>query len=127
MPNYNNIYGGYPYGQTFNPYSPPQQPQQNYNVPPLNQYAYVNGPEGAKAFQVPPNQTMMLMDNDNPIVYMKQASATGQSFIRYFKLIEINEDQLKNKSSEVNYALKSDLDSILARLSKLEEINKKED
>lgn len=118
MPNYNNMYGNYPYGNFNTPYSPPVQ--QNYNVPPMNQYAYVNGIEGAKAFQVAPNQTMMLMDNDNPVVYMKQASSTGQSVIRYFKLVEVSEDQLRSKAPEVSYALKSDLDAILERLNKLE-------
>lgn len=100
MQNYNNNFGfgfgGYPYRQP-NFYQPQAQLQQ----PQLNTYAFVNGLEGAKAFQVQPNQTMMLMDSDQPIVYMKQANAMGQSTLRYFKLTEVNEADLKSLNQAV--------------------------
>ena len=123
--NYNNIY---PYGSPYNfgyqqPYiMQPQQQTQNQQPIQLNQYAFVNGIEGAKSFQVPPNQTMLLMDSDNPICYMKQANAMGQSTLRYFKLIESSEEEIKgikeNKPLE-NYALKSDIDILNKRLDEL--------
>lgn len=58
MANYNNPYG---YGAgAYNPYNPNNnyQPQQQ---PQMNHYAFVNGIEGAKSFQLQPNQNIMNM------------------------------------------------------------------
>jgi hypothetical protein len=111
MPNYNpygyNNYNGY----NFNQY--PQQPQ-------TNQYAFVNGIEGAKAYQVMPNQTMMLMDNDNPICYMKQSNSMGQSTLRYFKLVEVSEQELRGQAqTQSEYVLKSDFDALSKKVEDL--------
>lgn len=127
MSNYQN-YGNYPYGNVYHPYNNQVQ-QQNYNnIPPMNQYAYVNGIEGAKSFQLAPNQTIMLMDSDNPICYMKSANSMGQSTLRYFKLIEIKESDLKNNpNNELNndYVLKSDFEGLIKRVDELSSVIKK--
>ena len=132
MPNYN--YGGYPYGMPYQPYTP--QPNQQSNMyqqqPQLNQYAFVNGIEGAKSFQLQPNQTILLMDSDSPLCYMKTANGVGQSTLRYFRLTEIKEDELKNTSQPVNndYVLKADFDILSNKvndlLSKLEKSKESE-
>ena len=90
-PNYN-------YGQSF------QQPQQQSNT-----YAFVNGIEGAKAYPMYPNQTVMLMDNDNPIAYMKQSNGMGQATIKYFRLVETTEAELKGSPKpSVEYVTKEE-------------------
>ena len=114
MANYNNPYG---YG-TYNPYSP----NNNYQRPQMNNYAFVNGIEGAKSFQLQPNQTMMLMDSDNPICYMKQANNIGQSTLRYFKLVEVSEQELRSANqaqANPDYVLKSDFDALVKRIDEL--------
>ena len=96
----------------------PQRPQ-------LNHYAFVNGIEGAKSFQIAPNQTMLLMDSESPIIYMKTANGLGQSNLKYFKMTEISENEVRNFNNDNNpYALKTDLkvlenkfDEILAKLN----------
>lgn len=113
MPNFYNPYGPYPY-------SPYGNNSNNQPTTQINQYAFVNGIEGAKAYPVMPNQTMMLMDNDNPIIFMKTANSLGQTTLRYFKMIEINENDLHvNNNPSVQYALQSDLDAINKRLDDL--------
>ncbi len=133
---------GYPYG---NPYGNPYQPQQpsymqpNYNnmgngmpnqtqqpqaQPQANSYFYVNGVIGAKSFQMQPNQTVLLMDSDNPMCYMKQSNGMGQSTLRYFKLIEVSENDLNttNDTKQVNnneYVLKSEFEALSKRLDDL--------
>ena len=120
MSNYNNFLTNYN-----TPYSVYQRPQ-------LNQYAFVNGIEGAKSFQVIPNQTMLLMDSDNPICYMKQANNMGQSIIRYFKLEEIDENKVKEiietkpKDNIIEYASKSDIDTLNKRVEDLTKLIKKQ-
>ena len=111
----------YPYG-TFNPYGN-YPARQNTNT-----YAFVNGLEGAKSFIVQPNQTVLLMDSDHPVCYMKSANGIGQSSLRYFKLVEVSENDIRNLSNPVpvsptpgiEYATKDDLRNLLARIEKLE-------
>lgn len=123
------IYNPYGYGYGNFPYYNNQQ--QNYgqpqqNQPQLNTYAFVNGLEGAKAFQVQPNQTMLLMDSDNPIAYMKTANAMGQSTLRYFKLIEISENDLKKpQQNSMNidpgmFASKEELQALSKKIDELQ-------
>ena len=107
MTNYNNSYNSYGY----NPY------QQQYK-----QYAFVNGIEGAKAFQMPTNQTMLLMDSDKPIVFMKTTDNMGKANIRYFNLTEISEaETIKQYQPQPapEYALKSDIEALNDKLDKL--------
>lgn len=94
----------------YNPYGYYQQPI-------TNQYAFVNGFEGAKAFQVQPNQMVMLLDSDNPIVYKKTANSLGQCNIEAFKLVPIKDDP------KPEYVLKQDFDELVKRI---DELTKKE-
>ena len=136
MANYN--YGGYPYGNFYQPIMPQQQ-QPNYNnignmmqnqnqqQPQMTQCFWVNNIEGAKSFQMMPNQTAMLMDSENPVVYMKQTNAMGQASLKYFKLIETSEQEIRgqnqqpvsNQQPNVEYALKSDFEGLSKRIDEI--------
>ena len=144
MPNFN--YGNYPYGMPYQPYNNNnnfnnmgnynQQPQMQQQVQ-ANSYYYVNGSIGAKSFQMQPNQTVLLMDSDSPMCYMKSSNAVGQSTLRYFKLTEISENELNNNTNVSNnqqlnddYVLKADFNALNDKvndiLTKLEKPYKKE-
>ncbi len=104
----------------------------NYNRPyyssQYKQYTFVNGIEGAKSFQMPPNQSMLLMDADNPICYMKTSDPMGKCSLRYFQLTEMDENAARNllqpNNQESIYASKEDIDAIN---KKLDDIYKKLD
>ena len=52
-----------------------------YNFPqsnPQNYFAWVQGEAAALAFQVAPNSTVVLMDSEKPVMYMKSADSTGR-------------------------------------------------
>lgn len=129
MANYN--YSNYPYGMPY--YNMPQSYNNlnNNNMmpnqmqqPQANNYFYVNGIIGAKSFQMQPNQTVMLMDSDSPMCYMKQTNSMGQATLRYFKLVEVTEDDLKTAQTpgvqpNVEYALKSDLEALNKKLNEI--------
>lgn len=139
-----NFNYGYPYGNFYQPTMPqmnqPQQQQPNFNnlyqqpqpqqQAQTTQCSFVNGIEGAKAFQMIPNQTVMLMDSENPMLYMKTSNAMGQSTLKYYKLVETNEQEIRNQNvvqpqqtrPSEEYALKSDLD-VLSK--KIDEISKR--
>lgn len=80
MQNFNNYnpYGNYGYQPNYNQY----QQQPTYQAPQpaqMNLYAFVDGIEGAKAYQVKANSTMLLMDSQQPICYKKSVNHLGQT------------------------------------------------
>lgn len=85
-----------------------------YNTYSNQTYAYVNGIEGAKAYQVYPNQTMLLMDSEKPVFYFKSSNAIGQTSIKAFKFEEIDIN-----ATQPQYALKSDIEEIKSQLKEL--------
>jgi len=108
----NNNYGGpYPNPSYYNPYSQLK----------TNQYAFVNGIEGAKSFQMQPNQMVMLLDSDNPIIYKKTSNQYGQATIECFKMVPISENELKGTNVQPNqeYVLKSDFEVLVKRIDEL--------
>lgn len=140
MANFNNSYNNYPYGMPYQPFTYPygnmnyqgnnnqqinNQQMQPTPQPQANSYFYVNGVIGAKSFQLQPNQTVMLMDSDSPMCYMKQSNGMGQSTLRYFKLVEVNENELKDdtqpQTNNVNndYVLKADFDALSKKVNDL--------
>lgn len=99
MQSFNNNYGygAYSYQQPNNYYSynQPQQYQQQ-NQQQLNLYAFVDGIEGAKAYQVKPNSMMLLMDSQQPICYKKSVNAMGQTIeFQAYKLVPVEQEQSK--------------------------------
>ena len=128
MANYN--YSNYPYGmpyympQSYNNINNNNMMQNQMQQPQPNNYFYVNGIIGAKSFQMQPNQTVMLMDSDSPMCYMKQTNSMGQATLRYFKLVETSEDDLKTAQTQgnqpnVEYALKSDLEALSRKMDEI--------
>lgn len=83
----------------------------------LNQYAIVNGLEGAKAYNMPPNSSMMLMDSSNPYVYMKTTNQMGQASIRCFKLVEEKIEEIEVSNSP--YATKNDFKELNDKIDQL--------
>ena len=88
----------------------------------LRQYAFVNGIEGAKAYQVMPNQTMLLMDSDKPIAFMKTADSLGKASLRYFNLIEVDEAEIMKQyqpKPPIEYVSKADFDVLNGKMNDL--------
>lgn len=96
-------YGRPPYYNTFSPMGYPQpqptfvpQPQPQVQQPVYNE-SYIQGvqfvsEDEAKAYPVLPNQTVMLMNKDNQIFYIKSADSLGKSKIESFRFEAITED-----------------------------------
>lgn len=74
-------YFGNPYQQPYgNPYGYLSMGQQNaLRVPQAfaGQVTRVNGKNGAEAFQMAPNSSILLMDEHDPIVWLKQTDGAG--------------------------------------------------
>lgn len=105
--------GGYGYPQYQQP-----QPQAQQNV-----YAFVNGVEGAKSYQMQPSQTVMLLDSESPVAYLKTSNGMGQSTLKYYRLVETSEEELRggfaSQKQSAEYATKEELSSLSKRVEEL--------
>ena len=73
---------------------------------------WVQGVEGAKAYQLTPNSNVQLMDSENDgIFYIKTSDNIGMCNLRTFKYEEIVEKSTKPDMSE--YVKKSELQDLL--------------
>lgn len=127
-PNYNN-----PYQQTYNPYmqqpqipQPIQQPQipqmqQQNSQPSIN---WISGDREALAYPVAPNNAVALWSQTEPVVYLKQADATGKPSMKIYDLVE--RTAAVAPAEEKSYATKDELEHLREEVSRLKtEMSKK--
>ena len=53
-----------------------------------NNFVWIQGEEGAKAYMVAPGSTVLLMDSENSVFYLKSSSADGIPQLRIFDYTE---------------------------------------
>lgn len=89
-------------------------------VPQNNLIIWVQGLEGAKAYQLSPNSNVVLMDSDNDgIFYIKVSDNVGMCTLRTFKYTEITEAPKVTEPQSVdltNYVTHGELESVIAEL-----------
>lgn len=85
----------------------------NYMQPQKNEYAFVDGIEGARAFQVRPNTTMLLMDSNQPICYKKQTDMMGRTVA-----LEIYDLVPHQDKPPVEYVTKAEFQAFIDSLKK---------
>lgn len=89
--------------QMMNPYMNAQKP--------VNGILWVQGIEGAKAYQLPPSSNVMLLDSDTEgRFYIKTSDNIGMCNLRIFEYTEIT-DKPQNDMS--NYVTKEELEKAL--------------
>lgn len=112
---YDNQYGEYyPQNQPFyhNQQRVAQQPpiQQPYNYIPV---VFVNGVEGAKAFNVPANKMFYLKDSDSNKLFIKEADQQGKQYIQEYILVKKEE-----KITQQESITKNDLEGLYGDFTK---------
>lgn len=119
-----NNYGGYVPQQYWNPqqYWPMQTNNTGTNPMPvqnqqnMGSFAYCMGIEGAKAFPIAPNQTVFLMDSNDPVAYIKSADMSGKQTLRIFDMVERSEEA-KPEEPKVDmseYVKRSDIEGMIS-------------
>ena len=66
---------------------------------PSNELIWVQGLEGAKGFLVAPNNTVVLWDTENPVIYVKSADASGIPSMRVLDFKERNGNSQNNNEN----------------------------
>lgn len=129
-------YGYVPYsGQYYSTmgYQPiQQQPQPTaYNESYIQGVQFVTEDE-AKAFRVNPNQTVLLMNKDNNIFYIKSADSLGRSKLEKFSFepfkekvepvqaLSINTENFLQKDDAKLFATKEDIKLLTEKLDKIQ-------
>lgn len=72
------------------PQQPMQIPVQPMPQKPTNDIIWVQGEAGAKGYLVAPNNTVVLWDTENPVIYIKTADMNGIPSMRVLDFIERN-------------------------------------
>lgn len=105
-----------PYYQPYTPqYHPPMQTQQSTNV------IWVNNETEAKNYPVAPGNTVILMDNDNPVAYKKTTDFSGRSLpLEVYDLVPRNapKEETHHQINLEEYLQRKEFDAFLDKLDK---------
>lgn len=119
----------YPYYGTYMPnfypgsyqQTPPpvQQTTQQYQTPLTNQNGiiWVPNEQAANDYLVAPNSAVTLWNSNAPVVYLKQADASGKPSMKVYDLVE--RTQRPVQAPTVEYAPLSRLEALEARLNEM--------
>ena len=101
-----------------NQYQPNMQqaPQQQ----PSSSIVWVQNEMEAANYLVAPNSAVTLWDSNAPVVYLKQADASGKPSMKIYDLVERNSRPVQaQQATAVEYAPLSRLEALEARLNEL--------
>lgn len=95
-----------------------QAPTSNVN------WIQVAGIEGARNQIVQPGHTAWMMDNNNPIFYVKSVDGMGSATFKAFQFMEIQPEaprmaENQNNSVDADYVTRKEFDALLKRLGEL--------
>lgn len=124
MPNYPYYY------QPYQPYQPPMADQlmqlrQNQYQPNMQQVPQQHAPSivwvqseaEAMTYPIAPNNAVTLWDSNAPVIYLKQADASGKPSMKIYDLVERNSRPVQTMQTQaVEYATKDELAALAARL-----------
>lgn len=77
-------------------------------------FAFVNGIDSARTYQIPYGGSVLLMDTEKPMFYVKSTNQTGQVSLKSYEFKEV---QIKEPSSD--FVTKEQFDSLNAKLDQL--------
>lgn len=124
--NYNAFQpGGFQQPQPY--YVPPAQPCMQYRLPAQQQVPasplWVQGEAGAKAYPVAPGNSVLLMDSERNVFYIKSADASGMPMMRTFDYTERTAAQnppvQAAQTPQGDYVTRGEFDALRARIEAL--------
>lgn len=82
----------------------------------------VTGIEGARAFNVAPNSSVLLLDGENPVMYLKTSDSIGMQKITVYSLTEVHNNPVPVKEDKsVEYVTKEAFEALQARVQVLDD------
>ena len=100
-------------------FQPQPQPQQlpQAQIQPQSSIIWVSGEREAQMYPVAPNNAVTLWSQTEPVVYVKQADATGKPTLKVYGLVERSESANNGVSASedkvITYATKDELSTVV--------------
>ena len=125
-PNVYQPYGGYQYlpqipqTQPIPQYSQASTPAQN-TTQIATGILWVGNEQEAQNYPVAPNNAVALWDSSSPVIYLKQADASGRPNIKVYDLKERLDPsaEVPKPAPNINYVEKSELESLKTELKNI--------
>ena len=90
--------------------------------PQTNNIMWVQGVEGAKAYQLSPNTNAMLMDSENDgIFYIKTSDNIGMCNLRVFKYEELKDTPTTQQIDTSQFVTRAELNELLEKMKGVED------
>lgn len=115
----------YPYYRPYQYFPQPvpdqlSQLRQQYQPHQAPSIVWVQSEMEAANYPVAPNNAVTLWDSNSPVVYLKQADASGKPSMKTYDLVERTQRPVQTpQASTVEYAPLSRLEAVEARLNEL--------
>lgn len=110
-------YPYYPYSPNyFQTPAPDQLAQLRQNYQPSPSIVWVQNEMEAMNYLVAPNSAVTLWDSNAPVVYLKQADASGKPSMKTYDLVERTQ---KPVQANVEYATKEELNALADKIEAL--------
>ena len=121
MASYNSIYPfqnpylTYGYNQPYQIQQPAPQPapMNPAQASPQSSIIWVSGDKEAAMYPIAPNAAVTLWSQSEPVVYLKQADASGKAILNTYDLVERVEEAPRQAERTEEYATKSDLTAVV--------------
>ena len=121
MASYNSIYPfqnpylTYGYNQPYQIQQPAPQPapMNPAQASPQSSIIWVSGDKEAAMYPIAPNAAVTLWSQSEPVVYLKQADASGKPILKTYDLVERAEEAPRQAERTEEYATKSDLTAVV--------------
>lgn len=118
-----NAYAVAPYGYPgYYPQTTAPMGQSTAYQQPMNGLVSVTGIEGAKAYQLPPNSSMPLFDQDNDILYLKTTDSAGYPTIKQFAFKPMEQ---VHEAPKADYVQRSEFDALVSQVRALLNVGEK--
>ena len=112
-PNYN-----LPVSNGYTPWYQQNAPQQQAQQQSNNGIVWVQGEAGAKSFLVAPGQSVLLMDSESNVFYIKSTDASGMPMpLRIFDWTERTVAKNATTAEKQNYVTREEFEKRLAEIS----------
>lgn len=105
------------YPMQMNTFQPQQPYQPRYQMPNRvnSGIIWVQGIEGAKAYQLPANSNVLLLDSENDRFYIKSTDNIGMATFRTFEFTEVT--NVDSQADMSNYVTHDELEQIIADIT----------
>lgn len=112
-----NPYNPYNFGVPAYGYNRFTRPQASMQQEPSIKVPRVHGENGAKAYSLPPDFSILLMDETDSIIWAKMTDAAGYPTLKGFRIVLMDDAEMKEETPV--YVTTKEFDKLADKVNKL--------